>query len=155
MITEASRALCEGVPGVIVEVKPASVAVHVRRASRPDAARLLADVRSGPGQLPGVHVLDGKEVIELAVFAGTKADGVEALRNRWDATGVLFAGDDVTDEAAFAALRAGDVGVKVGAGTTGAGWTVSDPGAVVHLLEGLLDLRQARIGGVTRLPLPR
>jgi trehalose 6-phosphate phosphatase len=139
------RALAEGVPGVAVEVKPASVAVHVRRASRRDAARILAEVRSGPGSHPDVHVIDGKEVIELATFTGTKGDGLHALWSRWNISATLFAGDDTTDEAAFAALGPQDVGVKVGPGMSAARWRVENPAAFVIVLEQLLVLRQARV----------
>ena len=135
------RVLAIGVPGALIEVKPASVTVHVRRASPEDAERLLSAVRSGPGNVPGVHVLEGKQVVELAVFQAGKGDGVSVLRSRWDITGTLFAGDDVTDESAFAALGAGDMGIKVGDGTSLATWRLPDPDSVVDLLRRLAALR--------------
>ena len=97
----------------------------------------------GPGSLPGVHVIEGKEVIELAAFLGTKADGLRQLQSRWGITATLFAGDDATDEAAFEALQQGDVGVKVGPEPSAAEWRLSDPAAVVDVLERLHVLRQA------------
>jgi trehalose-phosphatase len=142
LLVAQCRELIEGVTGAALEVKPGSVAVHVRMAQRNDAARILDEVRIGPGALPGVHVIEGKEVIELAVFAGSKADALDVLRERWQVGGTLFAGDDLTDESAFAALGPSDVGVKVGAGPSAAPWRVDDPAAVVGLLERLLDLRQ-------------
>lgn len=145
VIIAQCRAVAHGVAGVIVEVKPASVAVHVRQASRPDAGRILTAVRSGPGSLPGVHVLEGKEVVELAIFPGAKGDGVEALRFRWDITAALFVGDDVTDESAFAVLGAADMGIKVGEGESLAMWRLPDPSAVVQLLERLALLRSASL----------
>lgn len=148
-VIEQCRVLVSGSAGTMVEVKPASVAVHVRKASRADAARILTEVRSGPGKLPGVHAIEGKEVVELAVFPGTKADGIEALRSRWGITGTLFLGDDLTDESAFGVLGTGDVGVKVGAGPTTAPWRVDDPAAVVQLLQRLADLRRPSSGGVS------
>lgn len=135
------RILTLGIDGVLIEEKPASVAVHVRRASRDDADRVLAAVRSGPGRLPGVHVIEGKEVVELAVFPGAKGDGVSALRSRWAITGTLFVGDDVTDESAFAALGTGDVSLKVGEGQSLATWRLPDPDSVVGVLERLAVLR--------------
>jgi trehalose 6-phosphate phosphatase len=143
-LVEQCRILVDQIPGVAIEVKPASVAVHVRRARRADAARVLNEVRNGPGSLADVHVIEGKEVVELAVFTGAKADGLDVLRKRWSITGTLFAGDDATDESAFGVLGASDVGVKVGPGPSAAGWRVNGPAAVVHLLERLLELRQAR-----------
>jgi trehalose 6-phosphate phosphatase len=56
---------------------------------------------------------------------------------------VLYVGDDVTDEDAFAALRPDDVGVKVGAGQTLARYRVADPAAVRDLLQLLVTLLAA------------
>jgi len=44
------RRLASDAPGVTLEVKPASVAVHVRRAEPAVAARALDKARSGPGR---------------------------------------------------------------------------------------------------------
>lgn len=140
------RALCVGVEGVVIEAKPASVAVHVRRVSRVNAERLLSAVRAGPGSLPGVHVLEGKEVVELAVFRGAKGDGVAVLQDRWEITATLFVGDDVTDESAFAALGTGDVSVKVGEGESLAMWRLPDPESVVDLLNRLAVSRALALG---------
>ncbi len=57
---------------------------------------------------------------------------------------MLYAGDDVTDERAFAVLddAAGDVTVKVGPGPTHARHRVADPeqfAAVLERLAALLD----------------
>ncbi|MDI1289877.1 MAG: trehalose-phosphatase [bacterium] len=140
------RALSIGVEGVVVEVKPASVAVHVRQSSRADAERLLTAVRAGPGSLPGVHILEGKEVVELAVFPGAKGDAISVLQDRWDITGTIFVGDDVTDESAFGVLTAGDMGVKVGDGQSLAAWRLPDPDSVVSLLARIAGLRGAATG---------
>lgn len=145
MLIAQCRALATGAVGVMIEVKPGSVAVHVRQAGRPDADRVLAAVRSGPGSLPGVHVLEGKEVVELAVFPGAKGDAVAALRFRWDITATLFVGDDATDESAFAAMDATDIGIKVGEGESVARWRLDDPAAVVRLLERLALLRSTTL----------
>lgn len=128
--------------GALVESKPASIAVHVRNVARKEAAALLTHVREGPGSLPGVHLTEGKEVVELGVVPGGKDGAVVGLRSRWEATAVLFVGDDVTDEAAFSALVDDDLGVKVGPGDTRARWSVGSPDDVVTLLEGLLALRR-------------
>ena len=60
---------------------------------------------------------------------------------------VLYLGDDVTDERAFAALdpASDDLTVKVGDGETVAAQRVPGPEAVVELLELFVD--QARVRG--------
>lgn len=143
VVVEQCHTLVDGLPGVFVESKPASVAVHVRRATQEVAARVLHVIRTGPGELDGVHVIKGKDVVELAVMSSGKGDAVDVLRTRWAATGTLFVGDDDTDEAAFAVLGKGDVSVKVGMGPTGATWRLADPAAVVRLLRRLDSLRSA------------
>jgi trehalose 6-phosphate phosphatase len=74
----------------------------------------------------------------------TKGDGVERLREHVGATGVLYAGDDVTDEDGFAVMHEGDVGVKVGPGETKAEFRVADPDAVSELLGRLAAARASR-----------
>jgi trehalose 6-phosphate phosphatase len=51
---------------------------------------------------------------------------------------VLFAGDDVTDEAAMAVLGTDDISIKVGDGDTIARHRVSDPAEMVDVLEAVV-----------------
>jgi trehalose-phosphatase len=138
------RKLVDGYPGVRLETKPTSVVVHTRTASSEVTGAALAAVRAGPAAWPGVHATNGKEIIELSVVSTHKGTAVEALREKSTADAVLFLGDDVTDENAFAVLRGEDVGVKVGPGDTRAGFRVADPPAAVRVLQLLRDLRAAR-----------
>jgi trehalose 6-phosphate phosphatase len=135
------RELVAGEPGVTLEDKPAGVAVHVRNAERAVAARVLDAVRSGPASRAGVQTTPGKEVLDLAVLEVSKGSALDRLRERIGADAVVFAGDDVTDETAFARLRPGDLGVKVGEGDTAAEYRVPDPEAVATLLEHLVTAR--------------
>ena len=135
------RELVAGEPGVTLEEKPAGVAVHVRNAERAVAARVLDAVRAGPASRAGVATTPGKEVLDLAVLEVSKGSALNRLRERIGADAVFFAGDDVTDETAFARLRPGDLGVKVGDGNTAAEHRVPDPGAVAALLEDLVAAR--------------
>jgi trehalose-phosphatase len=88
-------------PGIRLEQKPASVAVHTRGAPVETGASMLERVRSGPAAWPGVYVTTGKDVIELSVVATDKGTAVDELRTQHNASAVIFLGDDATDETAF------------------------------------------------------
>ncbi|MGJ7442633.1 trehalose-phosphatase [Aquipuribacter sp. MA13-6] len=143
--TAAVQAVVDRYPGASVEHKPTAVVLHVRRAEDPQAA--TEQVLAGPAAAPGVHVKRGHDVVEMTVVEADKGSAVLALRRRTGAVSVLYVGDDVTDEDAFAVLEAdgGDVGVKVGDGDTAAGHRVGSPQDVTDLLERLLQAR-ARTG---------
>ncbi len=146
--------LVRGVPGAVLERKPAGFAVHVRNV--PDRARahqipdqvaqLLAD-------LPDVKLTPGKEVIEVSVVPTNKGQALDNIRHQVNATGVIFAGDDVTDETAFARLAGGDVGVKVGPGETLARYRVDDTEDVSRLLALLFERRQEWLRGGSLAPI--
>jgi trehalose 6-phosphate phosphatase len=145
-VEKALRDLAADRPGVTLESKPVSVAVHVRNADRATATAVVDDVLAGPATWDGVHVSHGKEVVELVVVEASKGAALDLLRERLGATGVLFVGDDVTDETAFVRLRPGDVGIKVGPGDTAAAYRVEDPEAVSELLEYLAAERRRVTG---------
>ncbi|MCB0919508.1 MAG: trehalose-phosphatase [Actinobacteria bacterium] len=125
-------------PGAMVEYKPTSFAVHVRNADPADADRVMAQVAEEILSVDGIFITHGKKVVEVAVIHADKGEAISELR---DGAAVLFVGDDVTDERGFAALRARDVGIKVGLGDSAAQYRVPDPAAVKALLEQFARLR--------------
>ena len=142
--------------GVSLEVKPASIAVHTRRAEADVAQRVQAAVRSGPCTWDGVQVTEGKAVIELAVVQTDKGRALDVLRHQVGATAAVFLGDDVTDEKAFARLSGPDLGVKVGLeGETLAGFRIADPGEVGMVLAFLLEERRNWLYGEQAPPIER
>lgn len=143
-LCDALGELVDGRDGVALEVKPASVAVHVRQAAPEVGREVLAAVRAGPASWPQVQVTEGKAVIELAVVRTDKGAALDMLRERAEADAVLFIGDDVTDERAFARLAGPDVGIKVGDGETAAGHRIPDTADVTRVLETLRDERSPR-----------
>ncbi|WP_230423239.1 trehalose-phosphatase [Prauserella cavernicola] len=147
--------LIEGVEGASLEVKPASVAVHVRRASREDAHRILDAVHKGPCTWEGVSTTDGKEVVELAVVQTNKGGALDTLRHQVGATAAVFIGDDVTDEKAFARLAGPDLGVKVGDGESLAQYRVEDPEQVATVLAFMLEERRNWLYGEQSPPIER
>ncbi|AFM19381.1 trehalose 6-phosphatase [Mycolicibacterium chubuense NBB4] len=139
-ITDTLAGIASGRPGVTVETKPASVALHVRNASEDDAEAALAaawDAAAGWD----AHTTTGKAVLEFAVISTDKGEAIEILRSEHDASAVVFFGDDVTDEKAFRRLTDADVGVKVGPGDTLAGYRVDSPHDVAVALRYLLTSR--------------
>lgn len=134
--------LADHVPGSYLELKPSSVAVHVRRCTPEAGEHLLRALAMGPGQVPGVVVRYGKAVIELGVVKADKADAVALLRHRVGASAVLFIGDDLTDETVFRTLSGPDVAVKVGDGDSAAPWRVDSPQEVSTLLFDVLQRRE-------------
>jgi trehalose 6-phosphate phosphatase len=142
---EAAAAL---VPGSIVEPKGLQVAIHYRAASDPDGAgRLLRELLHPIADRAGLKVLEGKKVLELApARAATKGDVVERTTRARDLRAILYAGDDLADREAFAAverLRAqGVAGVTIAVGSAEtpeelvdrADLVIDGPGELVRLL---------------------
>ena len=71
------------------------------------------------------------------------------------ASAVLYLGDDVTDENAFAQLHGPDVGVKIGAGETLAAYRVDEPIDAVRVLGFVLELRRHWLYGDHAVPIER
>jgi trehalose 6-phosphate phosphatase len=128
-------------PGVTVEPKLASVALHVRNASAADGADAL-DAARAAARSWDAEVTAGKAVLEFAVISTDKGEAIDIIRDRYAATAVVFFGDDVTDEKAFRRMRDGDVGVKVGPGDTLARYRVESPEDVEEALGHLLRQRR-------------
>jgi trehalose 6-phosphate phosphatase len=140
-ISDELTAIADGRPGVTVETKPASVALHVRNASPDDGEAALAAARTAAEDWDA-HATAGKAVLEFAVITTDKGEAIDILRERDDASAVVFFGDDVTDEKAFRRMRDGDVGVKVGDGDTLATYRVRSPEDVAAALVLLLNERR-------------
>ncbi|MGW4367511.1 trehalose-phosphatase [Nocardia takedensis] len=136
-------------PGVTVEVKPASVALHVRNASPEIGLRALKSARQGPACWVGVQVTEGKAVIELAVIPTDKGTALDTIRHQEGATAAVFFGDDVTDEKAFRVLSGPDLGIKVGEGDSLAKFRVESTEDVSRALAFLLDARRTWLAGAS------
>jgi trehalose 6-phosphate phosphatase len=139
-IITSLNTIAEGRPGVAVETKPASVALHVRNAGQADGEAALREARTA-AQDWDVHLTEGKAVLEFAVINTDKGEAVDILRDQHDASAVVFFGDDVTDEKAFRRMRESDIGVKVGTGETLARYRVESPESVARALHFLCDAR--------------
>ncbi|MGE2690246.1 trehalose-phosphatase [Mycolicibacterium pulveris] len=142
-ITAELNAIAADKPGVAVEPKPASVALHVRNASAADGEAALRAARAA-AESWDAQATEGKAVLEFAVIQTDKGLALDILREQENASAVVFFGDDVTDEKAFRRLQTSDVGVKVGPGESLADYRVDSPDDVADALQYLLAARDNR-----------
>jgi trehalose 6-phosphate phosphatase len=107
------------VPEAWVEDKGVSIAVHYRQAPDPDRARMaLLGALEPIAAEAGLSVVEGKMVVEIVPHdRPLKGGAVERVAGEVGLESVLYAGDDLADLEAFAALdrlRAGGLlSVKV------------------------------------------
>lgn len=139
------QGIVAGRANIRLEPKPTGVAVHFRLADPEDAAAVTAAIEDDPASWQGIHLLRGKQVLELSVLATDKGRAISRLAAAQHATSVVFFGDDVTDESVFITLEEGDLGVKVGPGDTAARVRVADPEQVEDALRVLAAARRKAV----------
>ena len=113
-VPELRRRLAD-LPGVEIEDKTYSVAVHYRRSRTRRAAH--AAIRAAVAALgPGTRSLGGKLVVNvIPIGAPHKGIAMVRLRRELAADTVLYVGDDITDEDVFGFDDPGRLlGVRVG-----------------------------------------
>jgi trehalose 6-phosphate phosphatase len=138
---EALGRMRESVPkaeGVVVEQKGGEAfAVHYRLAPAPeDAHKWLEEWAAGAPA--GLVPVWGKYVVELRPAGVSKGVAVAALAAEHSECTPVYAGDDTTNEEAFAALNDLDdtaVTVRVGAGATVARYGLPDVESVIDYLR--------------------
>lgn len=128
----------EDQPGVLIEDKRLSIAVHYRRA--PELADEVLAVCRDVAARTGLVVQLGRMVVELRTPGADKGDSVRAFMDEAPFVGSapVFVGDDVTDEDGFsAAADFGGYGVLVGEPReTAARYRLEDVDAVLAWLAG-------------------
>lgn len=151
-LARLERELAE-LPGVELEDKGASLAVHYRRAPRPTAA--WRAIVAAVDRLPGVRRVEGHAVVNVVPErAPHKGSAVSSWRRRLGADSVLYVGDDVTDEDAFALSGPRFLAVRVGASrSTRASHHLKQQPEIDALLAELVRLRTAPRRAAPALPL--
>ena len=131
-----------GIPGARVEFKRLTVSLHYRAVALSRHAAVRALVASVAREVPHVVVVPGRRLFDFVPRVNwDKGSAVEwivrrARRTRSDGRLlVLCAGDDTSDEAAFAALGRRGVSVRVGGGPTRAAHVVRGVREVHALLR--------------------
>jgi trehalose-phosphatase len=125
--------------GAWLEFKPASVVLHTREADADRAAPAVEAVTNLARMIDGAQVTPGSGVVELLARTASKGDALQTLAEREGCSPIVYLGDDVTDEDAFALMGDADVSVRVGPGASVARYRLADPTAVVELLRALTD----------------
>ncbi|GAA2913664.1 trehalose-phosphatase [Streptosporangium fragile] len=137
--------LVAGLDGVRIEDKERAVAVHTRQAADPQATLdALREPVAALAAEAGLAVEPGKFVLELRPPGMDKGMALSAFLRERAARSVLFAGDDLGDLAAFAAVRASGLpGVTVFSGSSEldveADLVVDGPPGVLGLLASIAD----------------
>ena len=143
-LDDAAQIACEiAGDGAWIERKPASVVLHVRQADRERgdvALQRLDELRRG---ISGADAHEGSNVLEVLARPNDKGTALRTLRAETGAASLVYVGDDIPDEDAFAVLHDGDLGIKVGDGDTIARQRLSDPVGVRSFMEELVTRLEA------------
>ena len=142
-LRERAEEIVADAEGVWIERKSFGFAVHSRLAADPAAAAAVHgrvdDLMRA--EAPQWRRREGHDIVEYASRNEGKDAALARLRRITGATGVLFAGDDVTDEDALRSLGPDDLGIRVGPGETAASVRVADIGELAVFLRALADRR--------------
>ncbi len=132
-------------PQARIERKPTALVLHTRGMPKGAARAATSAVVDLVEHRDGVTIVCGKDVVEMAVTQADKGAALLDLATSVGADVIVYAGDDVTDEHAFAELRGQDISVKVGPGETAARYRVTNEHSVVVMLEILWAVRAAAL----------
>lgn len=137
----AFESLASARPGLLVERKPLSVALHYRNAE--GAGEAVLDLAERISAATGLTLQPGRMVAELKTPGSDKGQAVRAFMQEPPFRGStpIFIGDDLTDEAGFNAVREfGGFGVLVGdRRNTAASARLTGVPQVLDWLEASLD----------------
>lgn len=127
-IETKAQFLTKNHPELLIEKKPASIALHYRQ--RPDLEKSCKDFADEiAAEIRELDVIQGKMVVEIKLHGTHKGDAVEAYMQEEPFLGRLpiYSGDDVTDEYAFKAVeKLKGISIMVGPGDTAARFRVPD-----------------------------
>ncbi len=146
LVAEVFRGLAEAEPGLLVEDKGLSVALHYRNA--PEASEVADMAAERLAKRTGLKLQRGDCVVELRTPGADKGDAMRSFMEEPPFRGAqpVFVGDDLTDEAGFAAaMERGGYGIRVGSPErpTAAHYTLKNIEAVLVWLETLLPVQAA------------
>ncbi len=136
-VSRVALALAAQHPALTVEIKTTAVSLHYRQAPELEASCLEA-MAEAVKRSPGLELLRGKFVFDINAAGVSKGSAIMALMGQppFAQRLPLFAGDDTTDEAGFAAVQTmgGDT-IKVGEGHSLATHRCASPSVLLQWLH--------------------
>lgn len=145
-VEAAAHRLASQHPGLLVEHKRGSVALHYRQVPELEEDCLRA-MQEAVDDSTGLTLLRGKMVVEAKPGGASKGRAIEEFLQEPPFAGrtPVFIGDDRTDEVGFSTVqRLGGMGIKVGEGATVAWRRLADPAALRRELEAAVAARMTR-----------
>ena len=121
LISEITKQLSKGlsdIPGILVEEKKFSVAVHYRLVDEQHLSKIKNSVNKIIQDNQSLRIMSGKKVFEiLPKIDWDKGRAIrwvmQAMKISWTDTSVVYIGDDTTDEDAFRIVRTRGTGILV------------------------------------------
>jgi trehalose-phosphatase len=140
------KTLLSDIPGILIEEKKFSAAVHYRLVDEGKYLdRIMKVVFEQAEKHPMMRVMSGKKVFEiLPDIDWDKGKAIrwimDALKISWKQVAVVYIGDDVTDEYAFRAIRTRGTGILVSdeSRVSSADFQLSSPDEVKKFFDKIL-----------------
>ena len=129
------------IPGLLIEDKGVTVSIHYRLVVGDLQEEIMPRVRKVLHPfVTYFRLTEGKKVLEvrpkISVHKGTVIYSIAHLLNAKEQDVIIYIGDDETDEDAFAALKPGDISIRVGeSASSRANYYLCDTDEVHDLLE--------------------
>lgn len=140
----AAQPIVDRYEGVGLEPKTFGMGIHTRLATPEVEKAAFAEIDALVAKMyPQWRRRSGHRVLEFSSRIEGKDTAMSVLREQFAATGILFAGDDVTDEDAMRVLHGDDLGVRVGPGESAAALRVDAPEDMAALLSAVAAERAA------------
>lgn len=142
----------ERYPGLVLEDKKLSIAIHFRQASHLQAQveKILRETIAGHDS--AFHIQKGKMIAEIKSSSSDKGFAVRRFMQAPPFRGRIpvFIGDDITDEDGFRAVNElGGISIKVGCDHSSARCCLERPADVINWLETYLKFLSADIHATT------
>lgn len=141
LVKVSMQSATEELRGSLIEQKPGSLVFHYRASSKLEAVPIVARLKEKLSSLASGILLEGKNVLEFMEHRSNKGTAIEKLIEKYKPDGIIFMGDDFTDEAGFSVLKHPALTIKVGSEETLAQYRIENETQTEEVLNILLQYR--------------